>query len=439
MYRTLSAPITAQWEVTPTCNHVCIHCYNFWRKDPFQKALPKGYQELYQIVVDDLIISKVFHVVITGGEPLVVIENIAGYIEQLHKAGITISMNSNLTLLTPARVELLKKVGVRSILVSLPSANPKTCDFIVNKKNSLPRIKRGIKLAIASGFRVSANMVVSQYNYPDIEKTAALAYSLGISNLSITRASNPIPGSWFADQVLTREQFLEMQSLFDVLREKYHYSFESLEAVSLCSYDQAHVFNAVRSCSAGRSAMAINFYGSIKACIRLEQSYGNITDGLSSAWLSMEDARSDEWIPDQCSPCKLRLRCIGGCRADALVATGSIKGLDGFCEPTKVPIVRPTTLEITSDREFKVNRKIRYREESFGGIILLSTSIWLPVSKNLFRLLQDNTSLSIPDLCVIFKVEEPEAIKIASHLVQKKFLIPKKKEVKHVQRYSVHD
>ena len=266
-------------------------------------------------------------------------------------------------------------------------------------------------------------MVVSQYNYPDIEKTAEFAHSLGITNLSVTRASNPIPGSWFADQVLSREQFLEMQSLFDTLREKYHFTFESLEAVSLCSYDQAHVFNAVRSCSAGRSAMAINFDGSIKACIRLEKSYGDISGGLSQAWASMEDARSDEWIPDQCSPCKLRLRCVGGCRADALVTTGSINGLDGFCEPTKVPVTKSSPLEIITARKFTVNRKIRYRAESFGGIILLSTSVWLPVNETLFRLLQDNTSLTVPDLCATFKVEEPEAIKIASQLVQKKFLI----------------
>lgn len=425
MYRTLSSPITVQWEVTPSCNHVCIHCYNFWRKDPFQKALPKDYRKLYQNVVNEMIKSKVFHVVITGGEPLAVIDKIAGYINQLRKSGITISMNSNLTLLTPARVEILKKIGVRSILVSLPSANPKTCDFIVRKKNSLPRIKRGIKLAVESGFRVSANMVVSRYNYPDIEKTAELAYSLGITNLSVTRASNPIPGSWFADQVISREQFLEMQYLFDLLKEKYQFSFESLEAVSLCSYDQAHVFNAVRSCSAGRSAMAINFDGSIKACIRLEKSYGNVVDSLSSAWLSMEDSRSDEWIPEQCSPCKLRLRCVGGCRADALVATGSIRGLDGFCDPTNIPIIKPPILETTVAREFTVNQNIRYRKEIFGGIIFLSTSNWIPVNKELFKMLQENTSLTIPNLCATFKVEELEAINIASRLVQNKFLSPK--------------
>lgn len=427
MYRTLSAPITAQWEVTPACNHKCIHCYNFWRKDPCQKALPKGYKHLYQKVVDELIKSKVFHVVLTGGEPLAVIDKIAKHVEQLHKSGISISMNSNLTLLTPDRVQLLKRIGVRSILVSLPSANSKVCDFIVNKKNSLPRIVKGIKLAVESGFRVSANMVVSQFNYPDIEKTAELAYSLGIANLSVTRASNPIPGSWFADQVITRDQFIKMQALFDDLREKYQFSFESLEAVSLCSYDQAHVYNAARTCSAGRSAMAINFDGTIKACIRLDNSYGNITNGIDAAWSSMTDARSDKWIPNQCGLCKLRLRCTGGCRADALVATGLINGLDGFCDPDNIPELEPKPLEIVKTREFQVNRNILYRKEKFGGVVYLGTSVWIPVSDDLFSFLQNNKSPTISDICKTFEIEETEAIKIASQLVLKKFLIPKER------------
>lgn len=423
MYRTLSAPISAQWEITPACNHICIHCYNFWRKDPFQRALPKNYRELYQRVVDELIKSKVFSVVVTGGEPLAVIDKIADYIEQLHKAGISISMNTNLTLLTPAKVALLKRIGVGGILVSLPSANPKTCDFIVSKKNSLPRIIKGIQLAVKSGFRVTGNMVVSKYNLPDVSQTAELAYSLGLSNLSVTRASNPIPGSWFAEQVLTRDQFNGMQFLLNSMKEKYHFTFESLEGISLCSYDQEHVENAVRGCSAGKSAMAVNFDGSIKACIRLDKSYGNVQDGLSEAWLSMNDARTGEWTPVECAPCKLKLRCGGGCRADALVATGSINGLDGYCEPTKIPILKATPVQKTSAKSFTVNQRIKYRLEDFGGIILLNTSTWMPISTELFNLLRGNSILTLHDLCEVFKIEESEAIKIASQLVQKRFLI----------------
>jgi radical SAM protein with 4Fe4S-binding SPASM domain len=416
------------------CNHQCLHCYNYWRNDPRQVSLPKNYKQLYQTVVDELIKSKVFHVVITGGEPLVVIEKIAEFIKQLHLAGITLSINTNLTLLTPQRAVLLKEIGIQSVLVSLPSANAQTCDFIVKKKNSLSRIIKGIKIAVGSGLGVSANMVVSQYNLPDIEKTAELARSLGISNLSVTRASNPIPGSWFAEKVLTKDQFLEMQSLIDSLKEKYGYSFESLEAISLCSYDQEHVSKAVRSCSAGKSAMAISFEGTLKACIRLDQSYGNITGGLTVGWKSMDGNRSNIWLPLECQPCKLKHRCGGGCRADALVATGAINGLDGFCNPAKVPTVEKQPIRLTESNTFSVNEKIRFREESFGKIILLSTSNWVPVTNELFGLLKNMKLISLETIVRTFDTDEEEATKIASRLVQMKFLTPQQKGGKPCQK-----
>jgi len=424
MYRSLSAPITVQWEVTPVCNHQCIHCYNYWRNDPLQLPLPGNYKKLYGKVVDELIKSKVFHVVLTGGEPLVVIEKIAEFVKQLHQAGISISINTNLTLLTPKKAKLLKEIGIRSILVSLPSANPQTCDFIVKKKNALPRIIRGIKLAVEYGFIVSANMVVSQYNLPDIEITTKLAHSLGIRNLSVTRASNPVPGSWFAEKVLTKDQFITMQNLFDSLKTKYGYSFESLEAVSLCSYDQSNVDNSVRSCSAGRSAMAVGFDGTLKACIRLDQSYGNIVNGLAIGWAAMEESRSDKWLPSECQPCKLKYHCVGGCRADALVATGKINGLDGFCDPTKVPIIKNKPLELTNSRTFLLNKNIRFREEPFGSLIYRNTSVWLPITDTLQGLLKSKESFEIMDFIRTFEIEETEAIEITSQLVQKKFLIP---------------
>ena len=27
-------PPIVHWEVTSACNHNCIHCYNYWRKNP---------------------------------------------------------------------------------------------------------------------------------------------------------------------------------------------------------------------------------------------------------------------------------------------------------------------------------------------------------------------------------------------------------------------
>jgi len=38
MYRTLSAPLSVQVEITTQCQDGCIRCYNFWRGKGFKEA-----------------------------------------------------------------------------------------------------------------------------------------------------------------------------------------------------------------------------------------------------------------------------------------------------------------------------------------------------------------------------------------------------------------
>ena len=425
MYRTLSAPILVQWEVTPVCNHNCIHCYNYWRVGPPVKALPKNYKALYTKIVDELIEANVFSVVVTGGEPLVVIRQVAPFIKRLSDAGIKVSLNTNLTLLTQKRADLLKWCGIRSILTSFPSAIPEHCDFITSKKNSLPSIVKGIKMAVANGFLVSANMVVSRVNQYDIEFTAGLVESLGVRNLAITRASNPIPGSWFAEHVLDKKEFLEMQSEIDILTKKFPFDFTSLEAISLCAYGENHVSKVSRSCGAGKNSCAIGVDGNIRACIRLEKPYGHINDGLAKAWFSMDEARSDEWIPVKCQPCKLKNRCGGGCKADALVATGSVKNPDPLCDFDSIPTIPPQVIPICTADNFLVSPKLKSRTESFGVIISVASTRWFPVHSDLNNILSPGGNINLGDISKALESNEEDSRKTASFLVDKGVLIPR--------------
>ena len=67
----LRNPASVQWELTPVCNHNCVHCYNYWRNDSAPLTHPN---------VDYLKIAKLIaaacpvHVVFTGGEPLLVFD-----------------------------------------------------------------------------------------------------------------------------------------------------------------------------------------------------------------------------------------------------------------------------------------------------------------------------------------------------------------------------
>ena len=425
MYTTLSAPILAQWEVTPVCNHNCIHCYNYWRKVQPTRKLVTGYKTLYEQVVSELVSSKIFAAIITGGEPLTVIDDISEYIKILSDNGMWVTMNSNLSLLTPKKARILKDCGIKSILVSLPSADPETNDKITNVNGSLKRIVRGISLAKEYGFPIYVNMVVSKINKGQIMETARLVASLGLKHFAATKASDPSSNKGFSDQLLTKEEFWQMQFDLEQAEKKLDLTVNSLEANPVCSYGGNVPAQGYKFCTAGKTTCTIGYSGNVRPCNRAIMEYGNIADGLSRSWLGMADWRSDVWIPDECSECKVRLRCMGGCKADAISAYGNPKKPDPLCDISFSPKDRSDNkLELTNKTQFKVNPRLKVRSESFGGILFVSTSTWAPVDVRLFGLFsQRKEVVLLEDIANALNVENGKAVSTATYLLSKQILL----------------
>ena len=96
LYKTLSAPISAQVEVTEVCNLSCVHCYNVWHQKP-----PSEYSTLNKdrllYVLEELRDSGIFKVTLTGGEPLLSKDSVIEAVQYLTENNITCSINTNLT------------------------------------------------------------------------------------------------------------------------------------------------------------------------------------------------------------------------------------------------------------------------------------------------------------------------------------------------------
>lgn len=425
MYTTLSAPIMVQWEVTPVCNHNCIHCYNYWRTVQPTRKLMSGYKPLYKQIVSELVDSRVYAVVITGGEPLTVIDNISQYIKILSDNGILVTMNSNLTLLTPKKARLLKECGIRSILVSLPSSDSETNDKITNIKGSLKRIVKGIRLAKEFGFPIYINMVVSKLNKGQIRETAQLVASLGLKNFAATRASDPSSNKGFSDQLLTKEEFLQMQIDLEQAGKEFGLTVNSLEANPICSYNDIVPIQGYKFCTAGKTTCTIGFEGNIRPCNRATLEYGNVMNGLSQSWLSMTDWRTDSWIPDECLSCKVKFRCMGGCKADAINFYGSPKKPDPQCDLSFMPEnITGNQLKLTERIEFKTNPKLKVRLEPFGGILFVTTTKWVPVDNRLINLfVHPKEVILLEDIANALNTENGNAVSTATYLLNKQILV----------------
>lgn len=422
MFKKLSAPIVLQWEVTPSCNHRCIHCYNYWRKGPRLTKLYQGYQKIYQAAVDEIISSNIFTVVVTGGEPMLVLDQVLPYITQLVNCGVKVTMNTNLTLLTNKKAAKLKAAGISSFLVSIPSGDPVHCDQITNSKGSLSRIIRGIKVAQTWGFPVFTNMVVSKINFDDVDTTGRLVASLGLNNFAATRASKPVKDGWFADEVLNLDEFRIMLGRLYGLGEELGIKTDSLEANPACAFGSEYISKVRRYCTAGKTTATIGFDGAVRPCNRLPLSYGNIVDGFKPAWDAMEDTRSNAWIPAECGQCKLKDRCAGGCKADALIEYGTLNKADPLCDLSYLPTVPYKPFPIVSANEFKMNLTAKRRVEDFGAIIYVNIANWVPVTITLADYLFSGQTITIPGLSSSLSCSDDKARMTASFLVSKKIL-----------------
>jgi len=65
--------------------------------------------------------EKVFHVVLTGGEPFMNFDVLVYALEKFSAAGISTSINSNLMLATPEKVLKLRNTGLDHVLTIKPT------------------------------------------------------------------------------------------------------------------------------------------------------------------------------------------------------------------------------------------------------------------------------------------------------------------------------
>ena len=113
----------------------------------------------------------VFHVILSGGEPLSNFEILKKAMEILNEYKMTFSCNTNLIIADDEKIKQLADLGLEHCLTSIPSIDPDENDEIMQSKGSLKKIINGIKSCIRNNIRVSANMVVTKSNLHNVYKT----------------------------------------------------------------------------------------------------------------------------------------------------------------------------------------------------------------------------------------------------------------------------
>lgn len=403
---TLFYPPSIDWELTSVCNHNCIHCYNYWRKQNNIITCEKG-SNYYIICAEKIIRAKPVSVQITGGEPLIMWDKVKPAIERLLDAGICVSINTNATLATREISKFLSENKIDAF-VSFPCSRPEVFDRIVNCPGAHSRALRGIQTMIDEGVRVSLNMVVTKLNFPYVYETAQYVHEkLHLSYFSATKASFPQNADKeFRAQMLTLVEFNEMLDVLLRVKEVLGMRVDSAWVYSLCGFsgwDKIRQFGFNRRCSCGKYSFVIDAEGNIKACGCDSQSFGNILDeSFSEAIAKMTQWQDGSLLPEKCKYCSALKDCGGGCRSDACSANGNYCALDSTADPDKIDPKVPGDVASDDVRDgvFTCPGEVCFVEEN-GFVRISYRTNYEFVSYQTASFLRHSPNFTVEELCQV--------------------------------------
>lgn len=366
----LKYPPYMQWEVTPRCNHNCIHCYNYWRSSDEMILEEKRYDEIVSKIIELHPVS----VVITGGEPLLVFNDIKPYIVRLIDSGISISINTNASLINDEIAKFFKRYRIPAF-VSLPCCNNKVFDSITNVNGSFYRTIDGIKKLKEYGVSVTVNMVVMKSNIDYIYDTARFVVEkLNINSFFASRVGKPINSKdSFNKELLNLKDLNRIQSELLRIRKDFSIRIGTAGPIPACSIDKGDTFQEFaykKACSAGQTTYSIDSNGNIKACPRDNKIYGNIlTDNFAIVWDKMSEWRDESLLPIECKCCSKKNGCGGGCRLDSLPFTKKRNALDTMANICNLPVKFEKAndeKDISIFEKFFIPNTLNFVEEDFG-------------------------------------------------------------------------
>lgn len=424
---TLSAPLDVQWEITPWCCYNCVHCYNYWRRGvPPRRVISTQELSIHRKTAEEIVGQGVFHVTLTGGEPLGVLEQVFPILRFLADSGVHLTMNTNLALFTEKKGELLKELGIQSLLTSLLASEESLNDRIAGRKGAFSSTLRGIKRATQEGFRVSVNMVVSTLNHQVVYETGELAHRYGAVAFAATKVAKPSNAVNFDGYLLSLPQ---LQTMFTDLLElnlATGMRVDSLEPYPpTCFPDsQTRELFGKRRCSAGRASCTIGSNGEVRPCSHSSSVYGSVLDpGLRGAWSALSDWRNGTYIPEVCLACDSFGRsCNGGCRVEAKNAGSGLGGMDPYCSQgvsRRVERKRPNLAPCLTVTRVVLSSKVRFRAEPFGYIIYKNSARWQALDRWLGERLQQSQPLGVAEISEHYGVSEKDALDTLTLLLYK--------------------
>lgn len=175
-------PLTLQFELTTHCNVFCKHCYNNSgiANDTPDRMTSDQWKKFAQYLVSK---GGVFQCVISGGEPLLLGDDLFDIMDILHDDGTSFLVISNAFLLTQEKVRRFAKYRYKWFQISIDGANATWHDSFRQRQGSWNRAIDGAYMVSKEGIPLTIAHSVTPGNLAQVEQMCKLAYELGAGSI----------------------------------------------------------------------------------------------------------------------------------------------------------------------------------------------------------------------------------------------------------------
>lgn len=322
----LGIPVSGIFELTPRCNLKCKMCYV--RLTPSEMA-PLGQErtiaqwlELAQKARD----SGMVFLLLTGGEPTLRSDFCELY-EALAQMGLSISINTNGTLITPKLRQLWHRMPPAQLNITLYGTSREDYDALCGNPEAFDAVVDALDWLREEGILVHLNTTVVPTNHHKWEQLEAFAKQRGLDLRMTTYCFPPTRRDRSCFQRLEPEQagaLLVKDTLYREGPEGVLRKARDLDSPlpKGCELDNGEPMQ----CLAGRSQFWVTWQGNMVPCAMLT---GPVTlpyqDGFDEAWEKLKALCSPIRLCPDCVDCPDRKSCMN-CAAVTFAETGDFAG-----------------------------------------------------------------------------------------------------------------
>lgn len=175
-----SMPLAIQFEVTAKCNLYCKHCYN---KSSMKRESPMSVADWKSVVKDIVEHGGIFQCIISGGEPLLLGDDLFEIMCPLSEDGTAFVLITNGYLVNEQLVKRLKQFDYFWVQVSIDHLLPEKHDAFRGRSGSWIKAVNAAFLLASAGLplRIAHSMTPESIDY--LPEFVELCYQLGASTI----------------------------------------------------------------------------------------------------------------------------------------------------------------------------------------------------------------------------------------------------------------